>query len=98
MTILTTSADLGRTIRDRRLELGYTQQQLAERVGVARQWIVKVEKGKSRAEIEPLLHTLFQLDLELRVDQAAPADGQGERKILARNFTDQRGLEKHSSV
>ncbi len=75
MTILTNSADLGRTIRDRRLELGYTQQQLAERVGVARQWIVKVEKGKARAEIEPLLHTLFQLDLELRVDQAAPADG-----------------------
>lgn len=75
MTILTTSADLGRMIRDRRLELGYTQQQLAERVGVARQWIVKVEKGKSRAEIEPLLHTLFQLDLELRVDHAAPTDG-----------------------
>ncbi|GAA1212936.1 hypothetical protein GCM10009655_10270 [Rhodoglobus aureus] len=47
---------------------------MAERVGVARQWIVKVEKGKVRAEIELLLRTLFQLDLELRVDHAAPAD------------------------
>ncbi len=74
MTNLTTSTDLGRAIRDRRLELGYTQQQLAERVGVARQWIVKVENGKARAELDPLLRTLFQLDLELHVSPVERAD------------------------
>jgi y4mF family transcriptional regulator len=74
MAILTSSIDLGRAIRDKRLELGLTQQELAERVGVARQWIIKVEKGKARAELEPLLQTLFQLGLELRLDDAAPAD------------------------
>lgn len=74
MTILTTSADLGRAIRDRRLEFGYTQQQLADRVGVARQWIVKVENGKARAELDPLLRTLFQLNLELHVTSAETGD------------------------
>ncbi|TQO20230.1 y4mF family transcriptional regulator [Rhodoglobus vestalii] len=74
MVFLATPADLGRAIRDKRLKLGLTQQELAERVGVARQWIIKVEKGKTRLELEPLLQTLFQLGLELRLDDAAPAD------------------------
>lgn len=74
MTILTNSKDLGRAIRDRRLQLALTQQQLAERVGVARQWIVKVENGKARADLDPLLRTLFQLGLELHVAAVESAD------------------------
>ena len=74
MVFLATPTDLGRAIRHKRLERGLTQQELAERVGVARQWIIKVEKGKTRVELEALLRTLFQLGLELRLDDAAPAD------------------------
>lgn len=74
MAILATPADVGRAIRDKRRELGLTQQELADWVGVARQWIVKVEKGKARVDLESLLRTLFQLGLELHLDDATTAD------------------------
>ncbi|GAA2240743.1 hypothetical protein GCM10009851_27660 [Herbiconiux moechotypicola] len=45
--------------------MGWTQQELAERVGVARQWIVRLERGNPRAELEPLLRTIFELRLRL---------------------------------
>lgn len=74
MAILVTAADVGRVIRDKRRKLGLTQQDLADRVGVARQWVVKVEKGKARIDLEALLRTLFQLELELHLDDTPPAD------------------------
>lgn len=46
-----TPVDLGALIRDRRTKLGLDQRSLAKKVGVSRQWIVEVEKGKPRAEI-----------------------------------------------
>ena len=41
-----TPADLGALIRDSRTKLGLDQKSLAEKVGVSRQWIVEIEKGK----------------------------------------------------
>jgi y4mF family transcriptional regulator len=60
-----TPIDLGLTIRDRRKQLRLAQQSLAERVGVSRQWIVEVERGKPRAEIGLILRTLRELDIRL---------------------------------
>jgi HTH-type transcriptional regulator/antitoxin HipB len=60
-----TPIDLGLTIRDRRKQLRLAQQALAERVGVSRQWIVEVERGKPRAEIGLILRTLRELDIRL---------------------------------
>jgi y4mF family transcriptional regulator len=60
-----TPSDLGLTIRDRRKQLRLAQQTLAERVGVSRQWIVEVERGKPRAEIGLILRTLRELDIRL---------------------------------
>jgi HTH-type transcriptional regulator/antitoxin HipB len=65
--------DLGALIRDRRNELGITQEELAEQVGVSRVWIVAVEKGKSSAQVDLVLRTVRQLGLVLRVDAVAPA-------------------------
>jgi y4mF family transcriptional regulator len=62
---LRTPTDFGLVIRSRRRELGMSQQALSEQVGVSRQWIVEVEKGKPRAEIGLLLRTMRVLDLQI---------------------------------
>jgi y4mF family transcriptional regulator len=70
MPTIRTAADVGLTIREQRKRLGLSQAALAERVGVSRQWIVDVEKGKARAELALVLRTLDVLGLGLYV--AAP--------------------------
>jgi HTH-type transcriptional regulator/antitoxin HipB len=76
-----TPRDLGLTIRERRRALGLEQQQLADRIGVSRQWVVGVEKGKQRAAAGLLLKTLTALGLVLDVREdrspAAPQTSQG---------------------
>lgn len=62
-----TPRDLGLIIRERRRALGLEQQELADRVGVSRQWVVGVEKGKPRAAAGLLLKTLTALGLALDV-------------------------------
>jgi len=71
-----TPADLGLTIRDRRKQLDLAQQTLADRVGVSRQWIVEVERGKPRAEIGLILRTLRELDIRLETSEAKPSSAQ----------------------
>ena len=63
-----TPIDLGAVIRDRRTKLGLTQESLAAKVGVSRQWIVEVEKGKPRAEIGLVLRTVEALGITLGSD------------------------------
>ena len=60
-----TPADLGAIIRDRRRELGLGQAELAERIGVSRQWVVGIERGRARAELGLVLRTLDSLDIRL---------------------------------
>jgi HTH-type transcriptional regulator/antitoxin HipB len=67
-----TPADLGALIRDRRIKLGLDQRSLAQKVGVSRQWIVEVEKGKPRAEIGLLLRTIDALGIPLATDEEPP--------------------------
>jgi HTH-type transcriptional regulator/antitoxin HipB len=71
---LRTPRDIGLVIRERRRALGLSQQELATRVGVSRQWIVEVEQGKRRAELGLVLRTLEAIDLGLRTDEAPPGD------------------------
>lgn len=63
-----TAIDIGLVIRDHRRKLGLDQRVLADRVGVSRQWIVEIEKGKPRAEIGLVLRTLETLGLDLIID------------------------------
>jgi y4mF family transcriptional regulator len=62
-----TPKDLGLLIRDQRRRLGLDQHDLAQRVGVSRQWVVEIEGGKSRAALVLVLRTLAALGLELDV-------------------------------
>lgn len=64
---VTTAQEIGLAIRERRKELGLSQQALADRVAVGRQWLVEVEQGKPRAEIGLLLRTLNALALHVSI-------------------------------
>ena len=61
--IIRTPSDLGAVIRDRRRQLGLGQAELAQRIGVIRQWIVGVERGRARAELGLVLRTLDELGI-----------------------------------
>jgi HTH-type transcriptional regulator/antitoxin HipB len=76
--VIRNAADVGAIIRDRRRKLGLDQSALARRVGVSRQWIVDIEKGKPRAGIELVLRTLAALGVSL-----APADRPRHRRRAA---------------
>ena len=67
--LIRTPRDLGAVIRDRRQRRGWSQRELAERVGASRQWVNAVEKGKARTEVGLALRALDALDVTLRLDR-----------------------------
>jgi HTH-type transcriptional regulator/antitoxin HipB len=77
--------DLGAVIRDRRRHLDLDQQELADRVGVSRQWIVEAEHGKPRAAVGLVLRTLDALGLNVSIEEAhaAAQDSKGAADIDA---------------
>lgn len=75
-----TARDLGALIRDHRTTLAWSQQDLADRCGASKRWIVAVEAGKPGAEIGLVLRTLATLDLDL---SAVPAHQLGAAALDA---------------
>jgi HTH-type transcriptional regulator/antitoxin HipB len=66
---LSTARDIGALIRDRRQEAGLTQEQLAAKAQVGRQWLVAFESGAhDRAEIAKVLAVLAAVGVRLYVD------------------------------
>ncbi len=63
--LIRTPADLGAAIRDRRRQLGLDQATLAKRTGVSRQWVIAIERGRSRAELGLVLRALDALAVRL---------------------------------
>ena len=70
--LLRTPRDFGLLIRDHRRKRALSQQRLADLVGVSRQWVVEIERGKPRAELVLVLRTLSALDVGLVVAGADP--------------------------
>jgi HTH-type transcriptional regulator/antitoxin HipB len=68
--LIRTPADLGALIRDYRRRRGLDQQALAKKIGVSRQWVVEIEKGKARAEVGLILRALDVLGVPLSVDDS----------------------------
>ncbi len=66
-----TTSDIGAIVRARRRELGLTQIELAERVGVGITYISNLENGKETAEIGKALHILMMLGMNLYVEARA---------------------------
>ena len=86
-----TATDLGAFIRERRIKLGMDQNDLAEKAGTSRKWIVEVEQGKPRAEIGLVLRTLKTLgvSLDIAVDLAQTAYAASEpRNVDINNILD----------
>ena len=64
--------ELGAAIRRRRADLGWTQADLATKVGGSRDWVVGIEAGTSNPRFDRLLRTLALLRLDLTVTPTAP--------------------------
>ena len=60
-----TPADLGAVIREYRKLRGLDQAELAKRIGVSRQWVIGIERGRARAELGLVLRALDALGLQL---------------------------------
>ena len=60
--------DLAAVVRGRRQALGLTQEDLAARANVSRQWISAFERGRPGAELQLILRLLEALELRLSVD------------------------------
>ena len=62
-----TMAELGALVRAAREKAGLTQVELARRARVSREWLVKVENGRTSAEMPRVMDVLAELDLGLDV-------------------------------
>ena len=67
--------DLAAAIRGRRLRAGLSQEQVATRTGVSRQWVGELERGKPTAELGLVLGLLDALDLDIELDDRESAGG-----------------------
>ncbi|MGB0678373.1 MAG: helix-turn-helix transcriptional regulator [Polyangiales bacterium] len=66
--------DIGLVLRQHRRARGITQAALAARIGVSRQWLSAVERGKARAEVGLVLRALRLLGVTLFANAPVPAD------------------------
>lgn len=82
-----TPSELGALIRDYRLRRSLDQKTLATTVGVSRQWIVEIEKGKVRAPIGLILRTLGALGIILDAQQE-PSTGSKDKSHGADAYID----------
>jgi HTH-type transcriptional regulator/antitoxin HipB len=64
-----TAKDIGTFIRDQRKRQKLAQATLASMIGVNRRWVMEVEHGKPRAEIDLVLKVLEALGLSVSVDR-----------------------------
>ncbi|KIH85360.1 helix-turn-helix transcriptional regulator [Pseudomonas batumici] len=67
MDYQTITQRLGLQIRDKRVNRGLTQAQLAHLAGLTRQKVVAVEKGSGTVSVTAYARALGALDCELRV-------------------------------
>lgn len=58
--------------------MGLTQIQLAEQVGVSRDWIIRLEQGRSKIELGLVLRALKTLKLSIQADPANSPDSEVE--------------------
>ena len=74
MPLIRNTNDLGDVIRRERRRRGLTQAALAQSIGVSRQWLLAVEKGKPGAEVERVLRLLAVLGVPLFAGVRAPVE------------------------
>ena len=86
-------SSLGAVVKGARIERGLTQQALADKAGVSRAWLAKVESGHRGAEFEQVLKTFSALGVSLMARTAAPdASDDALSAALARKRSDRNRL------
>jgi HTH-type transcriptional regulator / antitoxin HipB len=63
--LIRTPADLGAVIRDRRKQLKLDQATFAKQIGVSRQWVIWIERGRARAALGLVLRAVDALNIRL---------------------------------
>jgi len=78
--LVRTPREVGLLIRERRKEVGFTQAELAERVGSSREWVRLAESGKPRLDLGLALRALAALGISLDAGTPEPpASPAGQR-------------------
>jgi y4mF family transcriptional regulator len=65
--------ELGRAIRDRRRELGYTQAFLADYAGVSASFLSELENGKKTIQLEKAIQVAMLLGMDLTMEARGKA-------------------------
>ena len=65
---ITDSASFGQAIRDRRKELGYTQQHFSEMTGLSVSFLSDLERGKRTAELDKAFYVASMLSLNIYLE------------------------------
>ena len=65
MTDISNMKELGRAIRDRRKELGYTQAFVADYAGVSTSFLSELENGKETIQIGKMLEVISLLGMDI---------------------------------
>ncbi len=78
-------SDVGKLIRQTRQAASMSQQELANRVGTTRQWVIRLEQGHPSSSISKTLIALSELGLELVAIHDLPP--QAPRNALERRMT-----------
>ena len=66
------AGNLGSLVRNQRKQGGWSQQELAEKIGASRLWVSQFENGKETVEFGLVLKTLRALKLSLEVSPLNP--------------------------
>lgn len=70
--IINSAKEFGILVRSERKKLGWSQEKLAEKVGVSPLWVSQFERGKSSAQIGIVVRTLKTLGIKLWAGEQAP--------------------------
>lgn len=81
--IIRTPKDLGALLRARRKALDMDQANLAQRIGVSRQWIIGVESGHARAQLGLVLRALDELGIRVSASEVTDSAPPGAPDIDA---------------
>lgn len=67
------ATEVGRQIREARVDARLTQSELAAQCGTTQSWLSELENGKPRAELDLTLRVLRELGFSLHVGRAESA-------------------------
>jgi HTH-type transcriptional regulator/antitoxin HipB len=77
---LNTVQDLGNAVRALRRRKGLTQQELARRAGLSRQWLAGLENGTANPSWEVVLRLAAALDADVALNDRGAPPNQSERR------------------